>query len=120
MRILWVSRHKMTSEQMIDLKKYYGEIEILSADKTFNSAEEIIEYAENINVYAVVLPTEILIKLFNLLSDDKDLLMSYSKRVLTEKTVLNSATGEYEPEYKFVHDCWKRVTHAEFETEELK
>ena len=46
--------------------------------------------------------------------------MSYSKRVLTEKTVLNSATGEYEPEYKFVHDCWKRVTHAEFETEELK
>ena len=120
MRILWVSRHKMTAEQLDSLKKNYGDIEIINADRTFTNAQEIIDFTENIDVYAVVLPTEILVDLYKLLPADKDLIIPYSKRIPTGKKVLNSSTGDYEAEYMFVHDCCKKVICAEFETEKLK
>lgn len=119
MKILWISRHSMTEEQKGSLKQIYGELDIITADKTFSDASEIICFEQDIDVYAAVLPTEILISLFKAISADKDLIIPYSKRILTDNKVFNPATNEYEREYVFVHGSWKKVICAEFETQDL-
>mgnify|MGYP003428097402 CR=1 FL=1 len=119
MKILWVSRHKMTSEQTASLNRLYGNCEIISVDRTFKSAEEIADYCDWCDIYAVVLPTDILISLFNIIPEDKIVLIPCSERKPNGTMTLNPATNEYEPEYQFVYKCWKKVLKAQFETEDL-
>lgn len=119
MRILWVSRHKMTDEQISSLNRIYGEFEMIIADKTFDNAEDIISFADRIDVYAVVLPLVILADLFKLIPQGKELILSHSQRVPISKKVINPATGAYESEYKFQHTKWQRITQLELLTEDL-
>ncbi|NMB30529.1 MAG: hypothetical protein GX988_03700 [Clostridiales bacterium] len=119
MRILWVSRHKMTDEQISSLNKIYGDFELIMADKTFEKAEDIVNFIDGVDVYAVVLPVVILADLFKLIGREQDLIYSHSQRVPTSKKVINPATGAYELEYKFQHTKWQRITQLELLTEDL-
>lgn len=53
-KILWVSRHKMTSEQIADLESVYGDIQTEILDSTIEDVKKIAE--TDADVYAVVLP----------------------------------------------------------------
>lgn len=119
MKILWISRHSMTEQQTAALKQLYGKFNIITADKTFSDASEIIAFEQDVDVYAAVLSTEILISLFKALPSDKELIIPSSKRLPTGNKVFNPATNQYEQEYMFVHGGWKKLICAEFETIDL-
>ena len=61
-KILWISRHEMTIEQLDDLKRIYGEISITKVDKTIADVKEIEKY-KDYDVIAVVLPINIIAEL---------------------------------------------------------
>ena len=42
-KILWVSRHEMTKGQVDDLRRIYGEFELVKFDQTVSNVKEIIE-----------------------------------------------------------------------------
>jgi hypothetical protein len=87
--------------------------------QNFLDASEIIAFEQDVDVYAAVLPTEILISLFKALPSDKELIIPSSKRLPTGNKVFNPATNQYEQEYMFVHGGWKKLICAEFETIDL-
>ena len=47
-KILWVSRHQMTEGQLDDLKRIYGEFELVKFDQTVSNVKEIIETGNKI------------------------------------------------------------------------
>lgn len=115
MKILWVSRHTMTSEQLEDLHRIYGDFEISQLDKTIKDVKEILEIQAD--VYAVVLPMNLLIKLRN--STNADIIQPISERISTGNKVLNPANNVYENEYVFKHMYWERILKAYIELERL-
>ena len=42
-KILWVSRHEMTKGQVDDLRRIYGEFELVKFDQTVSNIKEILE-----------------------------------------------------------------------------
>lgn len=56
MKILWVSRHQLNNEQLSDLERIYGDVEIVNFQDTVKSAEQLVEVGEDCEVFAVVLP----------------------------------------------------------------
>lgn len=115
MKILWVSRHELTNEQLEDLHRIYGDFELMQLDKTIKDIKEILQIKAD--VYAVVLPINLLIKLKN--STTSDIIQSVSERIVTENKILNPATNVYEPQYMFKHLYWEKIIKAEIQTEQL-
>jgi len=70
-KILWVSRHQMTEEQLDDLKRIYGEFELVKFDQTVSNVKEIIEAGKNCDILAVVLPPALLADLVNPRNNEK-------------------------------------------------
>lgn len=60
MKILWVSRHQLNNEQLSDLERIYGDVEIVNFQDTVKSAEQLVEVGEDCEVFAVVLPPALL------------------------------------------------------------
>lgn len=109
-RILWISRHEMTSEQYNDLERIYGKVKITQYDKTVTDVKEILR--NNVDVYAVVLPV-------NLISDlrkntKSEIIQSVSGRIFTGKT-----TADKESEYVFKHLYWQKIIKFDIETERI-
>lgn len=118
-KILWLSRHCMTTEQLCDLLRIYGKIEIIRYDKTVASWQEVVEAGKDCDILAVVLPPTILADLTNPQNNTKPVIRAKSNRVETGKSTLNPATGKHEKEYKFEHAGWERVVKIEIVVEEL-
>ena len=55
-RILWISRHVMTKEQLEGLARLYGEFEVEIYAGTVESMGQLKEQVENCDVVAAVLP----------------------------------------------------------------
>lgn len=109
-RILWISRHEMTSEQYNDLERIYGKVKITQYDKTVTDIKEIPR--NNVDVYAVVLPV-------NLISDlrkntESEIIQSVSGRIFTGKT-----TADKKSEYVFKHLYWQKIIKFDIETERI-
>jgi len=70
MKIVWVSRHKMTRENCDILRRAFSEFEVVQYSNTVKNVKELIEFAnrEGADVYIVVLPPHIVQQL---LSKDK-------------------------------------------------
>lgn len=117
-KILWVSRHTLTKEQISDLQRIYGEISIDQFDATISDVSEITEQGYY-DVYAVVLTAELISDLMKIIPQGTQVIQAVSERVATGNTLTNPATGEEEKEYEFRHVCWRRVIKAVFETERL-
>ena len=111
MRILWISRHEMTVEQLDDLKRIYGEISITKVDKTISDAKEIEQF-KGFDVIAVVLPINIIAELVSK-NLDAQIIQPVAERIMSDEEVLNLATGEYEKAYIFKHKYWQKIISIE-------
>ncbi|MGI6612254.1 MAG: hypothetical protein ACOX0Z_01600 [Candidatus Nanosyncoccaceae bacterium] len=118
-KILWLSRHQMTTAQREDLERIYGEVEIKTFDQTVASWKDVVAAGEDCDVLAVVLPPAILADLTNPRNNSKPVIRAIANRVPTGKTVTNPATGAEEAEYRFEHAGWERVIRVEIVTERL-
>lgn len=118
-KILWVSRHTMEMNQIADLQRIYGEIEVKQFADSVESAKQVTELGADCDVLAVVLPPAFLADLTNPRVNQKPVIRAIANRVATGKTVVNPATGKEEPEMKFEHVAWERVVKVEIVTEKL-
>lgn len=120
MKILWLSRHNMTQEQITDLRRIYGDdVEIKHHTDTVNSWKDVVEVGSDCNVLAVVLPPAILADLANPRNNTKPVIRAIANRVETGNTIVNPATNEKEKEFKFVHAGRERIIKIEVITERL-
>lgn len=117
-KILWVSRHTMTSEQMADLEEVYGEIQVETLDSTIEDVKIIAE--RDADVYAVVLPAEMIAELQKVISPAKEVVVPVSARVKTDRKVYNKASDTKETEYIYKHIHWKKIISIEIKTEILR
>lgn len=118
-KVLWLSRHKMTSEQLADLERIYGNVEIKTFDQTVNSFKDVIAAGEDCDILAVVLPPAILMDLLNPRNNSKPVIRAVANRVPTGNMVKNPATGIEETEYRFEHKAWEQVMKFEVVTKTL-
>ena len=109
-KILWVSRHQMTEGQLDDLKRIYGEFELVKFDQTVSNVKEIIEAGKNCDILA---------DLVNPRNNEKPVIRAIASRVETGNKILNPATGKKELEYKFIHVSWEQVLKIEIITKKL-
>ncbi len=116
-KILWFSRNEMTAQQLLDLVRIYGSVDIVQSKRTAKSWKDITNDGEGCDILAVVLPPAILGDL--ICNVDKPVIRAKSNRVPTGNLVKNLATGEMETEYIFVHVGWERVLKIEIVTEDL-
>ena len=119
-KVLWLSRHALSKEQLDDLKRIYGEdVEITTFDQTVKNWSEVVEAGSDCDVLAVVLPPSILADLTNPRNNSKPVIRTKANRIPTGKTVVNPASGKKETEYMFQHAGWERVIKIEIVTESL-
>lgn len=118
-KILWLSRHTMTEEQVNDLERIYGEIEVKTFDQSVNGWKDVVEAGTDCDVLAVVLPPAILADLTNPRNNTKPVIRAKAKRVPTGNTIVNPATGKEEVEYRFEHGGWEKVVKIEVVVEAL-
>lgn len=119
MKILWLSRHDLTEEQIADLKRIYGEIEVKNFDQKVQNWRDVAKAGADCDVLAVVLPPAILADLTNPQNNTKPVIRAKANRVPTGNTVVNPATGKEETEYRFKHAGWERVIKVEVVVEAL-
>ena len=105
----------MTFEQKADLERIYGAFELIQHDETLTDITPLLKY--NVDVYAVVLPIDLIALLKK--STDADIIQPVSGRVKTDRSIINSATGKYENEYIYKHLYWQLIKKCEIETERL-
>lgn len=117
--IFWLSRHALTEEQLNDLNRIYGDVEVKPYDKTVSSWKDVVEAGKDCDVLAVVLPPAILADLTNPRNNKKPVIRAKANRVPTGRTVVNPATGKEETEYCFQHAGWERVVKIEVVVEAL-
>ena len=119
-KIAWISRHNMTEDQIADLRRIYGsDVVIEKHDITATSYKDVIEASKGADIMAVVLPPNILADLVNPRNNKKPVIRAVSNREKTGNLVINSATGQKEAEYRFVHGGWERIKKIEIIVEKL-
>ena len=118
-KVLWLSRHTMTADQVEDLKRIYGDITVKNCDMTVKIWKDVTEAGADCDVLAVVLPPAILADLTNPRNNAKPVIRAKANRVPTGRTILNPATGKQETEYCFQHAGWEQVIKIEVVTKAL-
>ena len=114
-RVLWVSRHEMTPEQMADLERVMGgPVELLPWRDTVREAAKLAPALKEADAAAVVLPLELLGELLPL-AGEKPVFQAVSGREATGRTV-TTPDGRREQEFAFVHKGWRQILRLEVET----
>lgn len=110
-RILWLSRHDLTPDQMEGLKKIYGQDLTVDHWKDhIDTIDDILPSIEKADAVAAVLPMELLADLVKVCrTSGKDVLVAKAKWA----PVPNPDGGE--PKFAFIHDGWQRVGRLELE-----
>ena len=124
-KVLWFSRHKMSDEQLKDLKRILGsELEITKingtapnvhvpfTDADSNNQPALKELVVKFDESAMVLPINLQQQILPFLPSGR-LLNAVSKRVITK-----GKDGE-EDKVKFVFDGWDAITKIEVVKERL-
>ena len=112
--VLWISRHNMTPEQYSDLERIMGGPVCLHQwpDTVADVADMAVEVREA-DAVAAVLPPELLAELLRMV-EGKPVLIAESARVPTGRMRENE-----EPEFAFVHRCWRQLLRLEIKTQML-
>lgn len=106
-KVLWFSRHQMTEEQLKDLQRIYGNIEINQINKTIQSAYELKDEIDSHDIIAIVAPIH-LQEQFLKLAKDKPVISCRNKRVFNE-----------EGKVQFIFDGWYQIRKIEVIIEDL-
>lgn len=110
--ILWISRHALSTEQLDDLRRIYGEIAVTQhADNVARVANLHSEIAAA-DVIAAVLPINLLADLLRA-AGDKPVIRARMRRTLVP------ATEGGEPTAVMHHEAWEQVLRVEVETVDL-
>lgn len=105
-RVLWFSRHTMTTDQYTALEAKLGEqIDLIQIDKTIQTAYELQDEIEKADVIAIVAPIN-LQQQFLKLANGKPVIIAQSKRV-------PRGEDNGEPQYEFVFEGWKQLVKIE-------
>ena len=119
MKVLWVSRHELSEDQLTDLRRIYGDVEIVKFQDTVESARQLVEVGKDCDVFAVVLPPALLADLTNPRTNTKPVIRSVMERKPTGRMVTNPVTGKEEAEMAMYFVAWERVIRVEIVTERL-
>lgn len=105
--LLWVSKHKLSKNQIRGLENIYGEkIQIHQMPQKINSLQDLLEKTKKFDVIAPVLPLKFLQGLMEEIEGlDKQIIQSKSKR--------RNAIGEFE------HERWVQIERIKIEEEVL-
>lgn len=119
-RVLWLSRHALTREQLEALKRIYGDDVIIKhVTESVTDWAEVVRYGDDCDVLGVVLPQKLLMDLVNPRNNSKPVIRANSTFIPTGKKVVNKATGQLEDERKFTFLGWKLVKRFVLEEEDL-
>ena len=115
MKILWVS-----NEQLTDLERIYGDVEIVKFQDNVQSARQLVEVGEDCEVFAVVLPPALLADLISPHINQKPVIRSVMERVPTGTMIVNPVTGKEEMEMAMHFVAWEQVDEFRNVTHRLK
>ena len=106
--VLWISRHTLTEEQMVDLEKIcHGSVSFTQIQESITDIHSIAPIIAASDVIACVLPTHLLAELVALAS---------GKPVLVEECIRTMVyQKDDEPKVIFRHGCWKMIKKLEYE-----
>ena len=109
--VLWISRHNMSLEQLADLERIMGGAVCLRQwQNTVTDIADLTLVVREADAVAAVLPPELLSGLLRL-AEGKAVLIAESTRV-----PMGRMTENAEPEFAFVHRCWRQLLRLEIET----
>ena len=104
----------MTSERLTDLERIMsGPVILRSWQDTVTDIADLVTAVREADAVAAVLPPELLAGLLRL-AQGRPVFIAVSGRLPTEQTAENS-----EPEFTFVHRCWRQLLRLEIETRTL-
>jgi hypothetical protein len=106
-KVLWFSRHEMTTDQ----REALGDCDIVQISKTINSAYELQEEIEAADIIAIVAPIN-LQQQFIKIAGDKPVIMAVNDRVL-----IPQEDGEEKVKFQFVK--WERLVKIEVVKEDF-
>ena len=105
----------MTEEQLSDLERIYGDIELIQYDETITDVKKLLAY--NADIYAVVLPLNLVALLRS--ETDEEIIQPVSGREQSDSQIFNQAMGKMESEYIYRHLYWQKIIKVEIITERL-
>ncbi|OUQ43214.1 hypothetical protein B5E65_05420 [Gemmiger sp. An120] len=113
-KVLWVSRHQMTPEQLADLERVMqDQVELLQYKDTLKTVDELKPLLPQVQAIAVVLPLEMVAQLMPL-AGDRPVLQSVSRRIPSGR-MLHLADGRAEEEFVFEHNGWQQIVHLQLQ-----
>ena len=116
--VLWISRHKMTPEQLADLERIMGgRVRLRCWRDTVIGLDKLCPAIKECDAVAAVLPPEMLPDLLRV-AGNIPVLRSISGRVPTGRT-LTLPDGRQEAEFAYAHQGWEQILRAEFTTQRL-
>lgn len=124
-KILWFSRHQMSAEQLADLERIYGTVEINQISSTINSAYDIKDAIEKNDVIAIVAPINLQAQ-FLQIAGERPVISCRNKRVLTpgygegiQNMNINPGSFIGGIDVSFVFDGWFQIDKIEVITHDL-
>lgn len=116
-KVLWISRHNMTPDQVADLERIYGTIEVTQVTETVTDIRGQLGAAiEAADVVAVVLPIGMLPDVLRL-AGNRPVIQAKNDRIPTGNMV--ERNGKLEQEFQFRFAGWFRVRKVEVVLEAL-
>lgn len=84
-KVLWLSRHKMTEDQLNGLHNVAGteDLVIDHCNTTVTCAQQVAELGKDCDILAVVLPIQMISDLYGLVGKEKLICSAKTKRVFT-------------------------------------
>jgi len=109
-KVLWFSRHELSTEQLADLQRVYGEVDVTQVNKTIQDAREIKDDVEAADVVAIVAPLPLQQSFLQVAGKDKPVIFCKNQRIIDP--VDNSKV-------EFKHAGWFKIVRIETVFEQL-
>ena len=105
-KVLWISRHKMTPEQLAAVDNGRP-VEIDQEEESVNDVRDLTNRINNADVVAVVLPPNLLMPLVRMINGKRPII-----RAISERRVLDDGSASF----KFIK--WEKVIEFKIVTED--
>lgn len=117
-KVLWISRHEMTTAQLSDLERIMGgTVKLLCWKENVRNVTELMPLIEQADAIAAVLPLQMQANLLKV-AEGKPVLQVVAERVLSE-TERTLEDGRKEREVQFVHKRWEQLLRIDVQTKVL-